>query len=401
MTENRFGLKGVNASIELGNGKTGSYGAQIVSTTAGSLEFRDRDGVLTVAKGAPAVASSDLVVKSQLDTKQEALLEGVGIDIAADNTISVLIRDLIQEGAGIDITDIGNGRIQIAAGSLAVSSVTTSTAVSLAAFLASYTGPALESGDVVMLPQATGGGESWIHAGTSNGDETDYIRISADMTEAEIRSKFSAGAGITYDSLTGEISISAGAIVTSMLADASVTNAKLAADAVDASKIADAAIQAEHYADNSLPMTAIADGSIPTAKIEDGAITNSKLSTSLQGRLTGLEQTSTQVLKEAFAAATFNDSSVNIGEALGTGTRFKRVHVLVKTSFDDPTATIQIGTAANPSLLLSSDLVDLTDGDALFEVGLVYTLVTPSQIVATVSAGASTQGVVDVSFEYH
>lgn len=398
MAENRYGLKGVNSSIELGNGSKGTHGAQIVSTSAGSLEFRDRNGTLTVAKGAPAVASSDLVTKSQLDTKQAALLEGYGIDIAGDNTISVLIQNLIQAGAGIDITDIGNGQIQIAAGSLAVSSVTTSGAASLTAFLAAYSGTVLQSGDVVMLPTV---GESWIHAGTSNGDETDFIRISADMTEAEIRAKFSAGAGITYNASTGQISISAGAITTSMLADDSITLAKMADDSVGSAELIDGSILSNHYADNSLPMTAIVDGSIPTAKIEDGAITNSKLSTSLQGRLTGLEQTSLTVVKEAFASAAYTNSTVNIGDALGTGTRFKRVHVYIKTAFDDPTASVQIGTASNPELLLSADLVDLSDGDALFEKALVYTLVAPSQIIVTVTAGASTQGEVDVSFEYH
>lgn len=186
-----------------------------------------------------------------------------------------------------------------------------------------------------------------------------------------------------------------------MLADDSVTQAKLADDSVGSAEIIDGSILSNHYGDNSLPMTAIMDGSIPTVKLADNAITNSKLSTELQGRLTGLDQTSLKVVKESFASAAYTDSTVNVGDALGTGTRFKRVHVCIKTAFDDPTASIQIGTAANPSLLLSADLVDLSDGDALFEKGLVYTLVAPSQIIATVTAGVSTQGEVDVSFEYH
>jgi len=69
----------------------------------------------------------------------------------------------------------------------------------------------IQVGDTVVLAAATSAADrAWVHVGTKNGDETDFIRISAEYDQAAIRAMLSQGAFISYNSASGIISVNVG-----------------------------------------------------------------------------------------------------------------------------------------------------------------------------------------------
>lgn len=88
---------------------------------------------------------------------------------------------------------------------LTVTDVTVdSTQSSLANFISNvYTGSNFQEGDIVFLA-ATSPIESYIHNGGTAGNADDWELINSGLSDAQIRAKFSASAGINYNSSTGE-----------------------------------------------------------------------------------------------------------------------------------------------------------------------------------------------------
>lgn len=87
---------------------------------------------------------------------------------------------------------------------LTITSVTVnSSQANLAAFISNvYTGSNFQEGDIVFLttPSPT---EAYIHNGGSAGTAADWELVNSGLSDAQIRSKLSASAGINYDSSTG------------------------------------------------------------------------------------------------------------------------------------------------------------------------------------------------------
>lgn len=76
---------------------------------------------------------------------------------------------------------------------------------SLANFVSNvYTGSNFQEGDIVFLT-ATSPIESYIHNGGTAGNADDWELINSGLSDAQIRAKFSASAGVNYNSSTGEI----------------------------------------------------------------------------------------------------------------------------------------------------------------------------------------------------
>lgn len=88
---------------------------------------------------------------------------------------------------------------------LTVTDVTVdSSQTSLANFISNvYTGSNFQEGDIVFLA-ATSPIESYIHNGGTAGTAGDWELINSGLSDAQIRAKFSASAGINYNSSTGE-----------------------------------------------------------------------------------------------------------------------------------------------------------------------------------------------------
>ena len=96
---------------------------------------------------------------------------------------------------------------------LTVTDVTVnSTQSSLANFVSNvYTGSNFQEGDIVFLT-ATSPIESYIHNGGTAGTADDWELINSGLSDAQIRAKFSASAGINYNSSTGEFTADQGEI---------------------------------------------------------------------------------------------------------------------------------------------------------------------------------------------
>jgi hypothetical protein len=88
---------------------------------------------------------------------------------------------------------------------LTITSVTVNGSASdLADFIANvYTGSNFQEGDIVFLttPSPT---EAYIHNGGSAGTSADWELVNSGLSDAQIRSKLSASAGVNYNSATGE-----------------------------------------------------------------------------------------------------------------------------------------------------------------------------------------------------
>lgn len=72
------------------------------------------------------------------------------------------------------------------------------------------------------------------------------------------------------------------AVVTAKIADGNVTTAKIADAAVTTAKIANSAVTTDKIADSNVTTVKIANSAVTTDKIADGAVTSSKLATNLQ-----------------------------------------------------------------------------------------------------------------------
>jgi hypothetical protein len=88
---------------------------------------------------------------------------------------------------------------------LTITSVTVNASeTSLANFVSNvYTGSNFQEGDIVFLT-ATSPTEAYIHNGGTAGTAADWELVNSGLSDAQIRSKLSASAGIDYNSSTGE-----------------------------------------------------------------------------------------------------------------------------------------------------------------------------------------------------
>mgnify|MGYP000265316451 FL=1 len=113
-------------------------------------------------------------------------------------------------------TQVVNGQKQLKLKSLAVTDVQVdSSAASLSAWVtANYTGTEVQEGDMIILTATSSNRtETYIHNGGSAGTVADFTEIQgSDVSGSEVRSYFSGGTGIDYNSTTGEFSANNGEI---------------------------------------------------------------------------------------------------------------------------------------------------------------------------------------------
>ena len=100
------------------------------------------------------------------------------------------------------VADNGVNKLKI--DPLTITSVTVNTTEStLSGFVSNvYTGSNFQEGDIVFLSTASPV-EAYIHNGGSAGTDADWEQVNSGLSDAQIRAKFSASAGVNYDSSTG------------------------------------------------------------------------------------------------------------------------------------------------------------------------------------------------------
>jgi hypothetical protein len=93
----------------------------------------------------------------------------------------------------------------------------------------------------------------------------------------------------------------------------------------------------------------------------------------------------------AFTFTFATPSPVNLG-AIPAGAIMNRVSVLITTAFDDPSATLELGTfGGSPSAFLAPSDSKL-GAVGQYETDMLVTVAAPDALKLTISPGASTQG---------
>ena len=181
-------------------------------------------------------ASGDAVNKSQLDAVQDdvdnvvsltgmptdstSLGSFLGSTIGDNRDIKTALQDLETEVEKTSLTvkadstaflDITGNELSLK--SLAITSVKVNTVeTSLADYLSNEATEAatLEEGDVLILTQADSQYRSWVHNGNTNtgaNQNLNFTRLQTDITPSAIRSYFTGGDGLAYDSATGDFDV--------------------------------------------------------------------------------------------------------------------------------------------------------------------------------------------------
>lgn len=87
----------------------------------------------------------------------------------------------------------------------------------------------------------------------------------------------------------------------------------------------------------------------------------------------------------------FNDASPATVIPLVAGAIVEWVKLVISTTFDDPGATLQVGTTAQPGVVLSAVQNDPGD-DSVFSTDVPLRVTAPTNLILTISPGTSTQG---------
>jgi len=180
------------------------------------------------------------------------------------------------------------------------------------------------NGNILLTPNGTGKtviGNAYIgDANTSlqefieditGGSITDGTAITIAYDDAAGTSTVSVTAGgivtalIADDAVTAA-KIAAGAVGTTELADGGVTTAKLATDAVTTDKVLDANITDVKLASNAVTTAKITDGNVTTAKIADDAVTTAKIAAA--------NVTETELAIDAVTTTKIANSNVTTGK---------------------------------------------------------------------------------------
>jgi hypothetical protein len=94
----------------------------------------------------------------------------------------------------------------------------------------------------------------------------------------------------------------------------------------------------------------------------------------------------------------FNTASPLILQAVAAGTLLNRADILITTAFDDPAATLRLGTAASPSLVLAA-ADNLPSRLGQYQTEALTLFVAPDNLQLSISPAASTMGAGIVFFK--
>jgi hypothetical protein len=150
-------------------------------------------------------------------------------------------------------------------------------------------------------------------------------------------------AAIGADAVDGT-KIADNAINAEHITASSVTGAKLAADCIDSTKLADDAVNTEHVTDASITSSKLSSGSVATASLQDNSVTSGKIAAGAVGStdiandaITSVHVSAGAVGTAAMANASINndklaDGSVNDAK-FGTITNFTATSTITANTF--------------------------------------------------------------------
>jgi len=378
MENKNYGLTGLGAKVELGKG-----GFKVINDGTRVKAMNNAETALVEIQALAGTVDDSVVIKSQLDAKQDQLSVAAG----SQNRVSIVNNE-------IALSDLAIADVTV--------DVTHSTIADFVA--ASYTGTEFQEGDVVILTTATDSKRSYIHNGDNQGDVNDFSALQSDLSEAVIRSMFSAGSGITYNSGTGEFTLDA------------ITAADVSVDDSGFTQISGATAQAV-FADLDTKLASMAtDISNLTSFLGSGGATNlgtntngttipenATVSGALDSLETAIEAVNTDMQSNMCRVQTFTHESpatFNIQDlAIPSGKRLTGIRIQITEVFDSLTTTLDIGKAGDADAYLADSNIDLHH-IAHSRNDMIIPLTEDTMVVATFNVGSSTQGAGIIMAEY-
>lgn len=397
MTIKQYSLAAVNETVELGKD-----GHVIDGSNTTYVEFKDKDGNLIRVKGAAASASTDFVIKSQLDAVNA--LAGGYLSYSYDASSG--ISQLSGQGSGDAGAILYGDTYKIGTSG-------------------TFLGVSAQAGDLVT-------------ALVAGADVSDNTSSNTDWMLIEIRTASDLADDVTLEASSGKIQVKDGGVSTDKLAAESVTVAKMAANSVDSDQYVDGSIDTAHYADASITNAKLANAEIAKAKLtaavqntltnadnehstrtpnfasaiggsfdpdNDEAIaaqTNYLTTTTIVGQLQQTDSRLKTVYDDELlrtVSATHDGGAQNVGASIKSGRTLLGIRIKPTTVANGSGCTMTVGVSGNAAKYVSAADIDLYEGTTQY-IPLNDVLSSDEQIIVTVSQGSATQGTFFVSVEH-
>lgn len=197
----------ISARINSGQLK---FGLNTTGAISGSVPTWDGSSVIWSLPAADYITGITDSTSIDFTVTSGNLMGVVKLDSAGDNNISITGNGLYTKkyiaGSGININPT---TYEISINSLAIADVRVDTvSATINAWVTSnYTGTEVNEGDTIILTNATGGRQAWIHNGGTAGTVADFTLLNDELTASEVRAYLSAVNPLAYNSTTGAFSL--------------------------------------------------------------------------------------------------------------------------------------------------------------------------------------------------
>lgn len=183
---------------------TGAADGQILTYTTGGLTWTSTSPGFITAIGDTTTLD--------LSMTGSTLSGVVKVDSSGDNNISITANGLyakkytIAPGSSNYMSIDANNQISVSQ-LVVIDVVTDNTSTTLAAAISAGSTVGMNEGDVLILSNATGGSQAWIHNGGSTGTATDFSQLNVGISDSQVKSLFSAQTPLVYNNSTGQFSL--------------------------------------------------------------------------------------------------------------------------------------------------------------------------------------------------
>lgn len=212
-THTRHQVVASNASVlSINDSNLALHGRLYFANDNLNIYIGNHDGTLSLINGDPFIGAIDDTNSIDLINTSGTLTAGLIVDPDLNNNLSVsstgvFVPKLTVKSGSTGYINI-DGNYEISVSNLSIIDVTVDNVeTSMAAWIAEYyTGTEFQEGDAVILT-AIDPRETWLHNGGSAGTIADFTQISDGISDAAIRSLFSAVTPLVYNSTTGAFSL--------------------------------------------------------------------------------------------------------------------------------------------------------------------------------------------------
>jgi len=337
----------------------GAVGTAALATSGITSAKFAAGAVDTTALGSSAVTN----VKIADTTIAYAKLNLAAGDVPGSKITSATISGLQLASAAVATAAIADGAVTAAkivtsgvtAGKIDTSAVTTATiaaaAVTAAKIDAEAVGTSALASSGITSAKFAAGAVDTTALGTSAVTTVKIADSAVTYAKLGLSDGDIPGTKITSATISG-LQISTGGILTANLADGAVTNAKIASTTIGAGKFAAGAIATADIADDAITNAKISDNAVDTLQIADSGVTAIKLANSSSA----VVQANAPISNGAFTGQQFLDTSTGY-EYTWNGSSWQRQAAINDITFNDSTPlAFSVSYPDNFSAVITSSL---------------------------------------------